>query len=58
MADDLEDLAEALKQYIDPNHPDFDLEFTVEIMTTRPEWFSQEERDTIKQFLKTQKKDL
>ena len=44
---DRSDLAEALARYINPDHKEFDLDFTIEIMRIRPDWFSDEERERV-----------
>ncbi len=41
------DLAEALERYINPEDEQFDLDFTIEMMRLRPDWFSDEERERV-----------
>jgi hypothetical protein len=37
------ELAEALESYINPDHPEFDLDFSVRIIELRPDWFTIDE---------------
>ena len=41
------ELAESLARYINPDHDEFDLDFTIEVMRIRPDWFSDEERERV-----------
>lgn len=41
------ELAEALDSYIDPLSPEYDPEFAIEIMKSRPDWFTAEELDKV-----------
>ena len=38
----MNELAEALDNYTDPNHPEYDPEFDREIRRLRPDWFIDE----------------
>jgi hypothetical protein len=42
-------LSEGLEKYIDPHHPEFDLDFSKEIIGSRPDWFTDEEKLKISQ---------
>mgnify|MGYP003580000454 CR=1 FL=1 len=36
-----QELAEALDNYTDPTHPEYDAEFDKQIRTLRPDWFTE-----------------
>jgi len=46
------DLAESLARYINPDHEEFDLDFTIEMMRIRPDWFSDAERERVANWAK------
>lgn len=50
------DLAEALARYINPDDSEFDLDFTIEAMRLRPDWFSDEERERVANWAKERRK--
>lgn len=41
------ELAVALENYTNPEHPEFDIDFSIEIMRLRPDWFSDAERERV-----------
>jgi hypothetical protein len=49
---DQNDLAESLARYINPADDEFDLDFTIEMMRLRPDWFSDEERERVASWAK------
>lgn len=49
------DLADSLPRYINPDHEEFDLDFTIEIMRIRPDWFSNEERERVANWAKAKR---
>lgn len=49
------DLADSLARYINPDHEEFDLDFTIEIMRIRPDWFTNEERERVANWAKAKK---
>jgi hypothetical protein len=53
---DQSDLAKSLARYIDPDHVEFDLDFTIEVMRLRPDWFSDEERERVANWAKAKRK--
>ena len=42
------DLKESLNSFIDPSSPEFDPVFAKTIMEQRPDWFTEQERDAVK----------
>jgi hypothetical protein len=50
------DLAESLARYINPDDKEFDLDFTIEVMRMRPDWFSDEERERVASWAKARTK--
>jgi hypothetical protein len=50
------DLAEGLARYINPDDDEFDLDFTIEAMRLRPDWFSDEERERVANWAKERTK--
>ncbi len=56
MKGDQSDLAESLARYINPDHDEFDLDFTIESMRIRPDWFSDEERERVANWAKAKRK--
>lgn len=52
---DQSDLAESLARYINPDDDEFDLDFTIEMMRLRPDWFSDEERERVANWAKARK---
>ena len=51
-----DDLAECLERYIDPHDEEFDLDFTIEIMRLRPDWFTDAERERVSNWAKERNK--
>jgi len=54
---DRSDLAEALARYTDPENDEFDLDFTIEMMRIRPDWFSDKERERVAEWAKARRKE-
>ena len=57
MAFSQDDLAVSLARYINPDHEEFDLDFTIEIMRLRSDWFSDEERERVANWAKAKRQD-
>ena len=57
MAFSQDDLAVSLARYINPDHEEFDLDFTIEIMRLRSDWFSDEERERVANWVKAKRED-
>ena len=57
MAFSNDELADALARYINPDHEEFDLDFTIEIMRIRPDWFSDEERERVANWAKAKSEE-
>ena len=57
MAFSNDELADVLARYINPDHEEFDLDFTIEIMRIRPDWFSDEERERVADWAKAKSEE-